>query len=49
MSDTDDRTITTGPQRWLEVLACVALHLAALAMLGLGAGLGWQVCAHYVI
>jgi TRAP-type C4-dicarboxylate transport system permease small subunit len=49
MSDTDDRTITTGPQRWLEILASVALHLAALAMLGLVAVQGWQVFARYVI
>jgi len=49
MADTDDRMIATGPQRWLDVLASVALHLAALAMLGLVAVQGWQVFARYVI
>lgn len=49
MSATDDHTITTGPQRWLQLLASVARHIAALAMLGLVAVQGWQVFARYVI
>ncbi|HWU76659.1 MAG TPA: TRAP transporter small permease [Rhodanobacter sp.] len=49
MSETDDRTMTTGPQRWLAMLASIAVHLAALAMLGLVAVQGWQVFARYVI
>lgn len=49
MSETDDRTIVTGPQRWLEVLARIAIHIAAFAMLGLVAVQGWQVFARYVI
>ncbi len=49
MSATDDRTITTGLQRWLQVLASVARHIAALAMLALVAVQGWQVFARYVI
>jgi TRAP-type C4-dicarboxylate transport system permease small subunit len=49
MSETDDRTIATGPQHWLELLARIAIHIAALAMLGLVAVQGWQVFARYVI
>ena len=49
MSETDDRMIATGPQRWLEVLARIAIHIAAFAMLGLVAVQGWQVFARYVI
>ena len=49
MSETDDRTIKAGPQRWLEVLARIAIHIAAFAMLGLVAVQGWQVFARYVI
>jgi len=49
MSETDDRTSASGPQRWLAVLASVAVHLAALAMLGLVAVQGWQVFARYVL
>lgn len=49
MSETDDRTIATGPQRGLQMLASLALHLAAFAMLGLVAVQGWQVFARYVI
>ena len=49
MPETDDRTIATAPQRWLEVLARIAIHIAAFAMLGLVAVQGWQVFARYVI
>jgi TRAP-type C4-dicarboxylate transport system permease small subunit len=49
MTATDDPAISTGPQRGLQLLAEVALHLAALAMLALVAVQGWQVFARYVI
>ena len=51
MSDsTSDTIITpTAPQRVLNVIADVAIHIAVIALLGLVVVQGWQVFARYVI
>jgi len=38
-----------GPQKLLEQLASVVIHVAAIALLGLVVVQGWQVFARYVI
>lgn len=49
MSDSNATPILTGPQKLLEQLARVVIHIAVLALLGLVVVQGWQVFARYVI
>lgn len=52
MSDTNAETTVdtrSAPQRALDAIANVAIHIAVLALLGLVVVQGWQVFARYVI
>jgi TRAP-type C4-dicarboxylate transport system permease small subunit len=51
MSDPTSETpvIVSAPQRVLNVIADVAIHIAVIALLGLVVVQGWQVFARYVI
>ncbi len=49
MSDSNATPILTGPQKLLEQLATVVIHVAVVALLGLVVVQGWQVFARYVI
>ena len=49
MSDSNVSPALNGPQKLLEQLASVVIHVAAIALLGLGEVQGWQVFARYVI
>ncbi|WP_442683012.1 TRAP transporter small permease [Stenotrophomonas sp. JC08] len=49
MSDSNVSPALNGPQKLLEQLASVVIHVAAIALLGLVVVQGWQVFARYVI
>ncbi|WP_313256043.1 TRAP transporter small permease [Stenotrophomonas acidaminiphila] len=49
MTETTFRSTQAGPQRALEALATVVIHIAVVALLGLVVVQGWQVFARYVI
>lgn len=52
MSDTTSEAVAdvrSAPQRALDAIADVAIHVAVLALLGLVVVQGWQVFARYVI
>lgn len=49
MSDSNVSPVLNGPQKLLEQLASVVIHVAAIALLGLVVVQGWQVFARYVI
>lgn len=51
MSDptSEPPVIVSAPQRVLNVIADVAIHIAVIALLGLVVVQGWQVFARYVI
>ncbi len=52
MSETTSETtvdVRSAPQRALDLIADIAIHIAVLALLGLVVVQGWQVFARYVI
>ncbi|WP_313247949.1 TRAP transporter small permease [Stenotrophomonas acidaminiphila] len=49
MTEATFRSTQAGPQRVLEALATVVIHVAVVALLGLVVVQGWQVFARYVI
>ena len=49
MTEATSRSTQAGPQRALETLATVVIHVAVVALLGLVVVQGWQVFARYVI
>jgi len=49
MTDTSLRDHASGPQRALESLASLVIHVAVVALLGLVVVQGWQVFSRYVI
>jgi TRAP-type C4-dicarboxylate transport system permease small subunit len=52
MTDTHAETavdVRSAPQRALDLIADIAIHVAVLALLGLVVVQGWQVFARYVI
>ncbi|AUZ53805.1 TRAP transporter small permease [Stenotrophomonas acidaminiphila] len=49
MTEATFRSTQAGPQRALEALATVVIHIAVVALLGLVVVQGWQVFARYVI
>ena len=49
MTEATSRSTQAGPQRALETLATVVIHVAVVALLGRVVVQGWQVFARYVI
>ena len=49
MTEATFRSTQAGPQRVLEALATVVIHVAVVALLGLVVVQGWQVFTRYVL